>query len=201
MVAAFAAPAGVWMIFAWFYYGSPVPNTAAAKLPVNWPSTERAEPGLYYLWDAVTADPITPLVTVVGVALASGGRRDRAIAFAAMAYLSYVVFVGGDFMTGRFLSPPVVLALCTIARRLRWSGPAGAVAASVVLAVAVAFPQSRLRIWQQPAEGAPLVIQGRGIVDERAFFYPQTGFVAVLRGNSPGKHPWASAGASLVAGA
>jgi arabinofuranosyltransferase len=198
--AIFAFPTTAWMMFAWWYYGSPVPNTALAKLPTNWLLDDRVEQGLHYLWDAVIADPITPLATITAFALVLIKRQDRAIAIALIAYLSYVVFVGGDFMTGRFLSPVFALSLGAIARHIRWSSTTGAVAAGVVLAVTAAFPQARLRIWQQPVAGAPPHILGRGIVDERAFFYPQTGLVAVLGGSRPAQHSWASAGASLKPG-
>jgi arabinofuranosyltransferase len=193
----FAFPATAWTIFAWWYYGSPMPNTALAKLPDNWLPNERVEQGFHYLWNAVIADPITPLAIVAAVALVGIRRQDRAVAVAVIASLAYVVFVGGDFMSGRFLSPVFAISLCAIARHIRWSSTTGAVAATVVIAVGAALPQSRLRIWQHPVAGAPPAIQGRGIVDERGFFYPHTGLVAVLQGSSPSQHPWASAGSSL----
>jgi len=146
-------------------------------------------------------DPITPLVTI-GTALAlawMGGRAGRAMAAGIGLHLLAVILVGGDFMSGRFLTPALVMAVIGImsvtggsARpRIHLS------LAAVVLVVGAFVPGSAFRTSASfgAAETPAEEFARHGVTDERRFYYPALGLLRVLRGQvAPTDHPWAASG-------
>jgi len=110
-----AAPLAVWSAFATVYYGSPFPITAFAKAFCHGvPAGELALQGLRYLQNGLTADPVTPAAIAAGIVLGLLRPGRRALAVGALAYVAYVVKVGGDYMQGRFLVPPFFAALAVL---------------------------------------------------------------------------------------
>jgi arabinofuranosyltransferase len=190
-------PLFVWLVFAYVYYGAPWPNTALAKLPVNVGLGERVPQGLRYLLDALANDPVTALTLLAALALAWWSRRDRGLAVAVSASLAYVVAVGGDFMSGRFLSAPFVVAVAYLARAVPWNQRRALGAAAAAVAIAMAMPHTPLRIWQQPRAGAAIVEHQAGIVDERSVYAGYTGVIAAWRGSRPDAHAWARRGREM----
>jgi arabinofuranosyltransferase len=206
-------PVLAWLAFALFYYGFAFPNTAYAKLSHGIARSELIPQGFYYLYDSLVADPIT-LVVIATAVVWSLRTRDRdlwAIASALLASLLYTINVGGDFMSGRFVSAPFVVAALTVCR-IASSSAASSVAASerhdgtprrarvigskrvaatmaaaiIVPLVAASRPHSPWRIWERPTElyrwSATV---SEGVVDERVYYYPDTGLIPVLaRGRS-----------------
>jgi arabinofuranosyltransferase len=109
-------PAIAWLAFAVIYFGFAFPNTYYAKASAGFPATVQTSQGLAYLLNSLRFDPIT-LVTI-GMAIASvigGGRRHRLIAAGAFLTVVYVVWIGGDFMSGRFFAPAFLLCAMTVA--------------------------------------------------------------------------------------
>lgn len=106
---------GGWLLWKWSYYGHLLPNTFYAKVaPHEWISPN----GLRYVWRFLHFYWLWPLL-VVGVAVALL-RRAALPRFpltlpvlVLLAWLAYVVRVGGDFMEFRFLVPvaPVIFLL------------------------------------------------------------------------------------------
>lgn len=106
-----ALPLAGWSLFAATYYGSPFPVTAFAKAVCHGvPTSELVGQGLRYLGRSLTADPLTLAVLVGGTVAGFARRGERAMAFGVLLYVTYVVEVGGDYMLGRFLVPPFVVA-------------------------------------------------------------------------------------------
>ncbi len=102
-----------WLAFALVYYGSLIPNSAVAKLSTGIPRAALvAQGGRYYL-DALLREPLTFWITLAGLAWAWVRTRgaSRACVVGVVLYLAYVAFVGGDFMRGRFLALPFLVAL------------------------------------------------------------------------------------------
>lgn len=111
------APEVAWTIFSLFYYGAPLPNTAYAKLGLGIPLRETVQQGLFYLLDSLSRDPITLTVAILGVLLSwRQSASSRTIAAGIVLYLAYVVYIGGDFMAGRFLMTPLLAAAVIIGR-------------------------------------------------------------------------------------
>ena len=180
-------PLLAWMAFALFYYGFAFPNTAYAKLSHGIARSELIPQGFLYLRDSLHADPITLPVIVIAIVTSFWKRNldSLAIGAALIGSLLYTISVGGDFMTGRFLSAPYLVAVLTLCRDVPFS--AGARRAPVVLAMAivlplisVAWPQSPWRLWPRPTAGQSGTTHGYGIVDEREFYYSETGLLTVL---------------------
>lgn len=120
-----ASPAWAWLAFATVYYGSPVPNTARAKLPVDVSGAWLRDSGVDYLRYTVTHDPVTAVLIVGGsLAVLVRCRRGVALAWVAGLVLSlvYVVQVGGDYMAGRFVAAQALVGAALLARSLpgRW---------------------------------------------------------------------------------
>ncbi len=117
------APLVLWIGFATFYYGTPVPNTFFAKLSAGLPRSLYLRQGRLYFTDLLMTDAPTLIAVVVAVTLALGSAlRDREadgserrfetgmIAAGVLLYVGYVFSVGGDFMSGRFLAVPLFAA-------------------------------------------------------------------------------------------
>jgi arabinofuranosyltransferase len=196
-----AGPLVLWWAFAFVYYGSIWPNTALAKLPSNVGLSERLPQGLRYLVDAAVVDPLTVVVITSATVWAWWRDEARAAAVGLTASLCYVVAVGGDFMTGRFLSAPAIVAVAFLVRSARWTGRGAAVVAAASVALGLAMPQSPLRVWQQPQVGDAIVSHGAGIVDERAVYAPYTSVIAAAGGTRPSDHPWARGGRAMAVAA
>lgn len=168
------APLVAWEIFAIIYFGFPLPNTAYAKLGAGVPAGELLRHGFWYLQATVLRDPLTAVVILAGVVLPAI-RRDRARLWWALGvalYLAYVVRIGGDFMLGRFLAVPFLVAV-VLAGDLLPGGRRGWVVAGV-LALGLLVPRNPL--W--PARAGAAEPWFHGVADERAFYGPNTGLFA-----------------------
>ncbi len=116
-----AIPALIWTGFSLYYYGFPFPNTAYAKLGITVPIGWRIHHGVYYLLNSLKMDPLTLITIAVGVvASVFSSALNRKIAWGIVLYLAYTVSIGGDFMSGRFLTETLLAAAIIIAR-CRWS--------------------------------------------------------------------------------
>ncbi|MEY4576936.1 MAG: hypothetical protein RL701_1639, partial [Pseudomonadota bacterium] len=109
-----ALPVIAWELFSLLYYGFPFPNTAYAKLAQD--STARGKlilEGLDYLRNSWINDPLTLAVIGLCVCLAVSRRHFKygLLLVGALAYVAYAINIGGDFMSGRFLSAPFFLSL------------------------------------------------------------------------------------------
>jgi hypothetical protein len=106
-----------WYGFAGVYYGSPLPNTAYAKVVMPW--SQGFLMGWHYLVDYARYEPLQAVLIVAAVA---GGmvvsvrerlaRRSEAsvpgvLAFGVLLHLVYVASIGGDYMKGRFVDTPL----------------------------------------------------------------------------------------------
>ncbi|WP_141608048.1 hypothetical protein [Litorilinea aerophila] len=185
-VAAGFLPWLAWEGFALAYYGFLFPNTAYAKLNTGIGQGELTHQGLLYLLNALATDPVTVAVILSGLLLSLGSRRPalRWSGVALALYLAYVVRIGGDFMAGRFLSAPFLMALLLLAeqvahlpRRFLLAG------AAVLVAMALANPSQSPLLAIFGADSNPAQVSESGIVDERRYYLGQTGLLAATRGN------------------
>jgi len=125
-------PLALWLLFSMFYYGFAFPNTALAKLSSEVPLTLYLSMGLGYWADLVRNDPVSGLlltlatvVTIVSMVRLRTHRGERvweqlaSLGAGIVLYSAYVVWVGGDFLAGRFWAAPVFASvpLCAAAFR------------------------------------------------------------------------------------
>jgi arabinofuranosyltransferase len=174
-------PLVIWFGFSISYYGFPFPNTAYAKLNAVIPRSQFVLQGIWYIVDSLKRDPITLLV--VAFALVEM-VRDRTISSFACAggillYLTYVVFVGGDFMAGRFLTSPFIIAVTWMTVRGLSHASQGQVAAiagaSAVLGLIFSDAYNVSDKFECPINGPS------GIVSERLCYAELTGLSENIR--------------------
>ena len=135
-MAAGTLPLLLWLGFSLVYYGFPFPNTAYAKLNNGIAGRALAEQGCYYLWNSLKFDPLTltTIVFALGVACWRRRWRELAVALGIFLYLLYIVKIGGDFMSGRFLTTPLLAAVCLLGT-LSWSSKRAWAPALAVMAL------------------------------------------------------------------
>lgn len=171
-------PGVIWTIAATVYYGSPLPNTALAKLG-HAPLSQNLGQGLAYVRNSLTLDPVLLPSWALGATWALVRARQQPIiaAFAAgsVLYVTYVVAIGGDFMSGRFFTIPLVVGLAGLV-----SSGRRAVGGVAVLAVAVSLanPSGPFRTGTDFHEPN---WDDAGIADERGWYFPHLGLAPLLR--------------------
>jgi arabinofuranosyltransferase len=197
VVAAGFVPLVLWEAFSIVYYGFPFPNTAYAKLfDTGVGRGDLLMHGWYYLLNSARVDPLTLLAIAAAMASAvwSGDRRQLAVAGGIVAYLAYVVLIGGDFVTGRFLSAPLLGAVALLSRRPRVSRRLALAAAGVVLVVGLSSSSPPLLSTADVGSQGKELMDAHGIADERPYYYPYAGFLKALQHVAVSNHPWAQEG-------
>jgi arabinofuranosyltransferase len=178
-------PLIAWLAFAVLYYGHPLPNTAFAKLNLPFGRGQTLAQGWHYVTEGAHLDPVTlPLLVVgVGAGLFLGRSGARALAGGALASVVYTVWVGGDFMRGRFLTPALVVAALLLDDALHRRDPRFILGALPLAGLLLfAYPTSPLRTGQDYADE---MIDDWGLADERGFFYQWSGLFASRRVEAP----------------
>lgn len=195
-------PLAAWELFSLVYYGSLVPNTAIAKLGSDLPRTALLEHGLAYLLQPTWNDPISLLLLLTGLPLGllRGTSPVRGFCAGALLYIGYVVWIGGDFMAGRFLSAPVLVAVLSLLELLPVPHAAVQLALGGVV-LGLSFVPLR-PIWAAPLPAEPvdelwLDTCLDGVCDERAFYGGYTHWRHVQHG-AGSMHKWATRGAEYA---
>jgi arabinofuranosyltransferase len=179
-----ALPLFVWMLLALAYYGEVLPSTFPAKTNVDIPRTELLFTGFNYLMVTFRYDPVSLVILACAAACAivMSDRVLRAWMIGAAAYVAYIVWVGGDFMAGRFLAVPVFVAVAALAtappgcyrrllpRQASPSAPLVAVLGGCAILVAIGIGRSivltpDLPDWPRWDYGL-----AGGVADERGFY-------------------------------
>ncbi len=190
-----------WECFSLLYYGSPFPNTAYAKLGTGIARIDLLRQGMWYLANSLRWDPLTPLLIVAGmvVPLLTRAWRQVPVVFGIALYLCYVVWIGGDFMSGRYLTAPCLGAVCLLSRvEMRHLG--SFMSAWLVVVMAVGFTAERSPLLAGGDSGAKTRQRKdpHGIADERDHYAHSAGLIVGLgkarRGEPIPAHGWAKQG-------
>lgn len=180
-------PLFAWTGFALVYYGFPFPNTAYAKLNTFLTVHTLELQGFTYFMDSLQRDPITLLVIALALFACARERSRAALATAAgiLLYLAYIVRIGGDFMSGRFLTAPFLVGVVWLAARgLPRTAPREV--AGIALAAAL------LALWFPATfrsnERWDCVIPMNGIANERPCYAEYTGLAQNVSAQLPRKY-------------
>lgn len=196
-------PLLLWLAFSLAYYGFLFPNTAYAKVWAGLPKEQVLQNGLHYLLATFQSDPVTVLMLLAASALACWRASGRAIALAAGAliYVAYIVYVGGDFMLGRFFSAPVFLAALVLADAVGSRPWRFAVLAYAMAAVAALFMVPHAVLLDAIAHQAPAgtYYDGHGVWDMRLAFTHSSGIAYAKSGVAMPVHEYAESGRQLRA--
>jgi len=170
-------PIIIWELFSIVYYGSLVPNTAAAKLPIDYPKVILLSKGFEYIFDTLDREPLTILTITFGLLapLVIKARTNFITAASIALYCCYVIVVGGDFMAGRFFGPPFWISLiliahttATLGHRIVYSIALGSIALGF-LAQHPTLPEDSSACCGSYKKGST--------ADEKQFYYPGAGFL------------------------
>jgi arabinofuranosyltransferase len=176
------APLLLWEAFSLTYYGFAVPNTAFAKLHTGIPERDLLLQGLRYLQESALHDPITLAAIVASLVIGFAGRgRGRALALGQLLHLAYVVWIGGDFMSGRLFTAPLVVAVAQLAAvPIEIAVPWRVAVATAV--VALGFVPTTPNVLSGAKFGSTVEYHEYfGISDERETYYPRLGLLRAHR--------------------
>jgi arabinofuranosyltransferase len=190
----------LWECFSLFYYGFLFPNTAYAKLGTGIDRWTLLVQGCHYLANSLRLDPVTlwGVFLCLAVPFLPGQRRLAPLAAGIVLYLLYVVAVGGDFMSGRFLTVPLAASVLLLVRcpvsspRLAWAVGCAVV---VTLGLLGRYPPilSGADYGRYRSDCSEVGLD-HGIGDERGCYYPHAGFLNVLRQGGEPEHRWVTQG-------
>jgi len=188
-------PFAIWELFSLFYYGSLFPNTAYAKLNTGIGGSLMAKQGMYYLVNSIKLDPVLLPVILTGILMPVIKKDKPHITLSAsiILYLIYIIKIGGDFMSGRFLTIPLFLSVAVISQYAfntkKW------IIMIVVILFAALF-SSQLPILSGPGYGKYRggIVSAHGISDERRAYYPNVGMLKSFGKDEWPDHRWAATG-------
>lgn len=170
----------VWELFSLFYYGFLFPNTAYAKLNTGISTGQFVKQGLAYLISSSSFDPLLFFIPVSTAILVVILRRWKSmpLLLGMVLYTAYVVRVGGDFMAGRFLTPPFLIAVILLVRNIPSSAQVfWATIFVTVILLGFLVPNSRWYVINPSIE----VIDSRGVADEHMYYASATGLLNFRR--------------------
>ena len=203
LLATSGSPFVVWTLFSLVYYGFPVPNTAYAKLNTGVPRLELVGQGLIYLRASAAFDSITMIVILLAVLklLSFPGKRVfQFLGLGILLNLAYVVFVGGDFMQGRFLSYAFLVSAATLPLLLPKQPARVLPVLGVIWIYALLFPHTPVnspidyenRICLVHWQSEPIL---DSVADERGYYFRNLSLNNYFRSRQEGRffpdHPWA----------
>lgn len=189
-------PAIVWVAFSIFYYGSPVPNTALAKVNTGATLIKQASQAWAYVGWSFENDIVTLVIIVLGVACGMHRVVRESmlpLAIGLIAWGGYLVYVGADYMGGRFFSTASVLAVSMLAHA---GGRCRIHNMLLFGTMVVSLGILRLTLLSPP-DFEDSAISQAGIADERGYYYRSLGLIPVLREGTWHSHAWLRQGAAL----
>lgn len=182
------SPLILWHLFALIYFGFPLQNAAYAKRFNGIPTYEFLRAGVDYYINSFSRDPIT-LLTAAGALIVSFRSCDlkvRYLGYGIAIYMVYVLYIGGDYMSGRFFSMVFFASVLVILRsRVLEDFELSRVLLPVVvvlgcLGVNPTFT-TRKDYGAAPDHGITSEWLDKGIADERASWYQNSGFLLASR--------------------
>ena len=187
----------LWELFSIIYYGFPFPNTYYAKLNTGISHYALIKHGVLYFFNSVAWDPITLLVIGSSFMLSMlwGSKQEKMISVGIMIYLGYVVWIGGDFMSGRFLSAALLSSVVIL---MVFLNRTSFVQRTLVFAVVIFIGS----MAYSPSFSAPVTRDDElenltGVSDEQAWYYPGTGLLRWGSSTPLPYHQWVHEGREL----
>ncbi|HUU27956.1 MAG TPA: glycosyltransferase family 39 protein [archaeon] len=187
-VALGCVPLLIWEAFSFFYYGFLFPNTAYAKLNTGIDSYSLIVQGCRYLLESVEMDHLTVFLIAAAtvVTLVKKDKKLIPVVLGVVLYTLYVVRIGGDFMSGRFLAAPLLCSVAVLSRFDRLFSDNIRYAAAWFLVLALGFSSPQPPILSDETYGKDYDLEEaekwEGIANERAFYYQTTGLLKAKSG-------------------
>jgi arabinofuranosyltransferase len=190
-------PLIVWELFSFWYYGSLIPNTGYAKLNTGIDSMALIVQGTHYLEGALRGDRllILTIVVAVGLTIWRRGRAGWPVASGILLYIAYVIYSGGGFMGGRFLTAPLFTSVILLSRYDRLIASRLRTVIALVVILAVGLISSRSPVYSGSGFGLhDNRGLGYGIDDNRLVCFQSMGLWTADGWHSQPVHPWVEKG-------
>lgn len=200
-------PFMLWEIFSIIYYGYPFPNTMYMKLNTGFPKIDYIQRGILYIFSLSTTDIILLAAPILFIILSIMLKNKKLIAVAAgcFAYIIYVIYVGGDFMMGRFLTVPLFISIFGLICLYRGTDyickkdnvatppPEKAykpllckiLSAFVILEIICASCINP--IGEKTLHGARGILANSPVANEKSYYYNFTGLIPYILGHANGR--------------
>lgn len=176
-------PVALWFGFSLLYYGFLFPNTAYAKLNTDVARWELMQQGLLYLFETFKNDPLLVIMLFIGswLSLHRGHLYHRALALGIILYGVYIISIGGDFMVGRFLTAPLIIASVLVATLTPHHRASYAIAIPLLL-IGISNPVNPLLSnYLQQGQVDPTFSDSNGVTDERRYYAETSGLLHLNR--------------------
>ncbi|GBF39144.1 hypothetical protein [Leptospira johnsonii] len=172
-------PAVFWFLFSALYYGSLLPNTYYSKTNVEDSFLQILSQGLrYYVfelkWDSIVF-VFLPVVAIVRAVLKKSSGSILISLIFSLPYLVYILFVGGDFMAGRFFTYVIFLLGIALVRLENLEKKEIYILGSVLLLYNILLSSSPVHSVKQQVKQNPWILGKGEIADEKLWYYPGTG--------------------------
>ncbi|HOL19959.1 MAG TPA: hypothetical protein PK813_06920 [Candidatus Hydrogenedens sp.] len=188
-------PLFIWEIFSFIYYGFPFPNTAYAKLGAGIARVDLLLQGLrYYVW-TYRQDSITSIVLFLGFMIPFFRRQKELSPYilGLLLYCIYILWIGGDFMGGRFFTLPLLLATIIIIRYSRLDRIKYGIPASAIFVISsILQPYTPILTGADFSKGG--FISVNGITTERKYYYGWSSLLNWKPGKPMPSFSWANEG-------
>ncbi|WP_246052670.1 hypothetical protein [Leptospira semungkisensis] len=173
------SPAILWFLFSAVYYGSLLPNTYYSKTNVEDTLAHTLRQGfLYYFfeskWDSIVFLFLPTVLLIRSILKKKVTPLWAALAFS-IPYLVYIVFVGGDFMAGRFFTYVILLFGIAFVRMENLGKREIYLLSSVLIIYNIALSSTPIHTIKQQAKLNPWLLGREEIADEKLWYYPATG--------------------------
>ncbi|MBR6245275.1 hypothetical protein IKR20_06850 [bacterium] len=168
------SPFILWEIFSLFYYGSFVPNTALAKLNTGFPLGDYLIRGFWYtvefgIYDFFLLSIIFYFIFYAAKKFSRIHRVEKIflIASGIMLYFVYIIYIGGDFMSGRHFLALFYISLITSVKQIHTVDFKLTIGTLFLVTFLIS---SILFLNKQPCM----------VCDEREYYYQDTGLIPII---------------------
>jgi arabinofuranosyltransferase len=176
-------PVILWEIFSIIYYGFPLPNTFYAKLNTGINRLDLIREGGLYFLNSLMIDPITLFIIFSSIFITFINfmtKNKTKLVYLTMGiilYLIYVLFIGGDFMSGRFFACCVPVALLILANLIKEYKTS---VTFLIIFIFLFLISPFYTIYNLKVDNKIVVENPVQRVSEKEFYYPVSGLLNIL---------------------
>ena len=187
------SPFVLWELFSLWYYGFPFPNTAYAKLDPGISRIDLLREGLNYIKESFVIDPVT-LITILSALLwLSLFKKTDLIPFG-IGIVLYLIYIGGDFMAGRFFTTPFVFSILILSSTS--FEKRNTIFITIALFILFGYISLYRSIYNEshPYWNEIISKTSDSVMDERKFYFDGANLLAALKGEEMPSNYWAKLG-------
>ncbi|MDC1068722.1 hypothetical protein OAQ99_06160 [Candidatus Kapabacteria bacterium] len=189
----------LWELFSLIYYGSPIPNTMISKFNTGIDRTELISYGLKYFKESFIFDPTIILIFFPILLSLKQNKKlifKNFVIISILLYLIGVLYAGGGFMSGRFISITVLMSLLLLIDiKLKSKISYLLLGLPIILSI---FSFTHTFKFAKHVDNKLGVIHN-DISDERLVYFDELGFINKQFNNA--KHEWEYFGEKISKGA